>query len=265
MKLQERIENLWKKDAFAKEDRSIFEEFVQELNLGNIRSAEKTNGKWQVNIWVKKGILIGFRMGKIIEMGNYLDKDTFPIRHFQANDKIRLVPGGSAVRTGVYLGKNVTLMPPMYINVGAYVDDGTMIDSHALVGSCAQIGKRVHLSAGSQIGGVIEPIGAQPVIIEDDVFIGGNCGLFEGIIVRNRAIIAAGVNITGSTPVYDSVNDVLLRKTDDQTLEIPENAVVVAGSRKFKKNDNYSIYCPVIIKYRDEKSETSVQLEDFLR
>jgi 2,3,4,5-tetrahydropyridine-2-carboxylate N-succinyltransferase len=214
---------------------------------------------------VKKGILIGFRMGRIVPMGDFLDKDTYPVRNFEITDGIRFVPGGSSVRSGAYLGKNVTLMPPMYINVGAYVDDGTMIDSHALVGSCAQIGKRVHVSAGTQIGGVIEPIGANPVIVEDDVFIGGNCGIFEGVIVREKAIIAAGVNITASTPVYDSVHNIMLKKTEKNSLEIPENAVVIAGTRKLKNNPDFSVYCPIIIKYRDEKSDVSVQLEDFLR
>ena len=263
--LQEKIEKLWQKSDFNYNDRRIFDTFIEALNTGKIRSAIKQNDKWKVNKWVKKGILIGFRMGKIVKMNTFLDKDTYPIRDFNVKDSIRIVPGGSSVRSGAYVGKNVTLMPPMYINVGAFVDNGTMIDSHALVGSCAQIGKRVHLSAGSQIGGVIEPIGASPVIIEDDVFIGGNCGIFEGVIVQEKVIIAAGVNITSSTPIYDSVHDNLIRHGADYPLVIPKNAVVVSGSRKLKQNSNYQIYCPIIIKYRDEKTERSVQLEKSLR
>jgi 2,3,4,5-tetrahydropyridine-2-carboxylate N-succinyltransferase len=265
MNLQEKIELIWEKNDYDADSRAIFDDFLDALNKGTIRSAEKKDGTWKVNAWVKKGILLGFRMGKIVAMGDFFDKDTYPSRRFHIADKIRFVPGGSSVRSGAYLGKNVTLMPPMFINAGAFIDDGTMIDSHALVGSCAQIGKNVHVSAGSQIGGVIEPIGANPVIIEDEVFIGGNCGLYEGVIVKTKAIIAAGVIITGSTPVYDAVNNELLQKTEHNPLIIPEHAVVVAGSRILKQNPNFSVYCPIIIKYRDTKSNTSVQLEKILR
>lgn len=270
MNLKNKILKLWEKDKFSNADRKIFEEFKQELNNGKIRAAGKIEGKWIVNTWVKKGILIGFRMGKIVKMPvskikYFVDKDTFPTRDFAPSENIRIVPGGSSVRDGVFIGKNVVMMPPMYVNVGAYVDDGAMIDSHALVGSCAHVGKNVHLSAASQLGGVLEPIGANPVIIEDDVFIGGNCGIYEGVIVEREAIIAAGVIITAGTPVYDSVNKCFIKKDKNNPLIIPERAVVVSGSRPLKSNPEFSIYCPIIIKYRDEKSETSITLEEALR
>ena len=265
MNLKEKILELWDKDKFKIANRAIFEEFKQNLNEGKIRAAEKTNGKWLVNTWVKKGILIGFRMGKIVKMDSFLDKDTFPIQDLSAKKNVRLVPGGSSVRDGVFIGKNVVMMPPMYVNVGAFVDDGTMIDSHALVGSCAQVGKNVHLSAASQLGGVLEPIGANPVIIEDDVFIGGNCGIYEGVIVERKAIIAAGVIITAGTPVFDSVNKCFIKKDINKPLIIPQRAVVVSGSRPLKSNPDFSVYCPLIIKYRDEKSEISITLEEALR
>ncbi len=265
MNFKEKIINLWDKDKFSDADRKIFEEFKHELNTGKIRAAEKKNGKWIVNTWVKKGILIGFKMGKIIIMDLFLDKDTFPVQDLSTRINVRLVPGGSAVRDGVFIGKNVIMMPPMYVNVGAYVDDGTMIDSHALVGSCAQVGKNVHLSAASQLGGVLEPIGANPVIIEDDVFIGGNCGIYEGVIVERKVIIAAGVIITAGTPVYDTVNKCYIKKDSNHPLIIPQRAVVVSGSRPLKSNPDFSVYCPIIIKYRDEKSEISITLEEALR
>jgi len=265
MNLEEKILNLWEKDKFKISDRKIFEEFKHYLNKGKIRAAEKVDGKWNVNTWVKKGILIGFKMGKIIIMDSFLDKDTFPVQNLSKKINVRLVPGGSSVRDGVFIGKDVIMMPPMYVNVGAYVDDGTMIDSHALVGSCAQVGKNVHLSAASQLGGVLEPIGANPVIIEDDVFIGGNCGIYEGVIVQSKAIIAPGVIITAGTPVYDAVNKCFLPKRDRKAVEIPERAVVVSGSRPLKTNPEFSVYCPLIIKYRDKKSETSITLEEALR
>lgn len=270
MKLQNKIEELFDKTEYKLEDREIFDLFIEKLNCGEIRAAEKINDNWRVNSWVKKGILVGFKMGSIIEMNYgssqpFLDKDTYPIRKFGIDDKVRLVPGGSSVRNGAYVAPGAVMMPPMYINVGAYVDAGTMVDSHALVGSCAQIGKRVHLSAAAQIGGVIEPIGANPVILEDDVFVGGNCGVYEGVIVSERAILAPGTILTASIPVYDSVNDLYLKKTDHQPLIIPKNAVVVPGSRKLKSNDNISIYCPVIIKYRDEKTDSALELENLLR
>ncbi len=261
---------LYDKTKFNAKDRQIFEQFKQKLNEGKIRSAEKINGSWVVHHWVKKGILVGFKMGKIIEMPiskmtHFLDKDTYQTRNFSIAENIRIVPGGSAVREGAFIGKNVVMMPPMYVNVGAFVDTGTMIDSHALVGTCAQIGKNVHLSAASQIGGVLEPINANPVIIEDDVFIGGNCGIYEGVLIKSRAIIAAGVILTAGTPVYDAVNKKYLPKNEGNAVIIPENAVVVSGNRPLKSNPEFSIYCPIIIKYRDEKSEKSVNLEADLR
>ncbi len=265
--MKEKIQKLFEKNNYDDTDKKIFDEFISLLNAGKIRSAEKKNGKWKANEWVKKGILVGFKMGKIVpfdDEGYFFDKDTFPMQRFDKTKQIRIVPASSYVRSGSYIAKGVVIMPPAYVNTGAYVDENTMIDSHALVGSCAQIGKRVHLSAGAQIGGVLEPINANPVIIEDDVFIGGNSGIFEGVIVKKRAIIAAGVIITAHTPVYDATSNRFLQKTED-SLIIPENAVVVSGSRSLQSNKDISIYCPVIIKYRDEKSDTSVKLEDFLR
>ena len=255
---------------YLEEDKKIFYKFMDLLNDGLVKTVEKVNGKWVVNQVVKKGILVGFRIGDIIKVkcnSNYYfsDKDTFPVKKVAIESNIRLVPGGSSIRTGSYIGKNVTMMPPMYVNTGAYVDDDTMIDSHALVGSCAYVGKRVHLSAGAILGGVLEPIGANPVIIEDDVFIGGNSGIYEGIIVKKRAIIAAGVTITDSTPIYDSVNKKYLEKNEDGVREIPENAVIISGTRTLKSNEEFSVYCPIIIKYRDEKSDASVILETELR
>ncbi len=263
--MKNKIIELYEKKKFEPSDFAIFKEFKATLILGKIRAAEKKNDEWIVNEWVKKGILVGFRMGKIINMGAFKDKDTFPIQDFRNRDDIRLVPGGSSVRDGAYIGRNVVMMPPMYINVGAYVDEGTMIDSHALVGTCAQVGKNVHLSAASQLGGVLEPIGANPVIIEDNVFIGGNCGIYEGVIVKTKAIIAAGVILTSGTPVYDAVNDCFLERKEGKPVMIPERAVVVAGSRPLKANPQFSIYCPIIIKYRDAKSDRSVIMEEELR
>ncbi len=263
--MKEFIEKLFEKEKYSENDRAIFDEFLNLLNTGKIRAAEKKDGIWTVNEWVKKGILVGFKMGKIVKTEkDYLDKDTFPIRRFGLNDKVRIVPQGSTIRSGSYIAKGVVMMPPAYVNTGCYVDEFTMLDSHSLVGSCAQIGKRVHLSAAAQIGGVLEPINANPVIIEDEVFIGGNCGIYEGVIVKKRAIIAAGVIITSGTPVFDAVNDTFLEKVNGNIV-IPENAVVVSGSRVLKSNDKFHIYCPIIIKYRDEKSDTSVKLEEFLR
>jgi len=258
----------------------LFKAFKTALNDGQIRSAEKKDGAWQVNHWVKQGILLGFKLGNMkagevaVSGAGYgiafIDKDTYPVRNFSLEHKVRVVPGGSSVRDGVYVAPSVVIMPPAYINVGAYVDSGTMVDSHALVGSCAQIGKNVHLSAASQIGGVLEPIGAMPVIIEDDVMIGGNCGIYEGTIVEEKAVIGTGVILNASTPVYDVVNEKILRKTSSEPLVIPKGAVVVAGSRPIKKGgfaqeSGLSIYTPIIIKYRDEKTEGSVSLEDLLR
>ena len=255
--------------------RRTFLEFRDQLTQGRIRAAEKLGGKdarWTVNPWVKQGILLGFRLGELADMSaglSFVDKDTFPARQFAIADRVRVVPGGSSVRTGAYVAPSVICMPPMFINVGAYVDEGTMIDSHALVGSCAQIGKRVHLSAAGQIGGVLEPINAAPVIIEDDVLVGGNCGVYEGTLVRARAVLGAGTILTRSTPLYDLVRGEVYRATADAPLEVPENAVVVPGSRAVTKGAaakwNLSLYTPVIVKYRDEKTDRAIELEDWLR
>jgi 2,3,4,5-tetrahydropyridine-2,6-dicarboxylate N-succinyltransferase len=256
------------------EARRVFFEFRDALTSGNIRAAEKSGDRWVVNTWVKRGILLGFRLGQLSEMGNdsalsFVDKDTFPARHFQVADRVRVVPGGSSVRLGAYVAPSVICMPPMFINVGAYVDEGTMIDSHALVGSCAQVGKRVHLSAGAQIGGVLEPINAEPVVIEDDVLVGGNCGVYEGTWVRARAVLGAGTILTRSTPLYDAVRGKIYRATPEAPLEVPEKAVVVPGARAVSKGKaaewNLSLYTPVIVKYRDEKTDRGIELEDLLR
>jgi len=256
------------------EARRTFLEFRDQLTQGKIRAAAKIAGKWRVNAWVKQGILLGFRLGALAEMSaglSFVDKDTFPARQFTVADGVRVVPGGSSVRVGAYVAPSVICMPPMFINVGAYVDEGTMIDSHALVGSCAQIGKRVHLSAAAQIGGVLEPVNAAPVIIEDDVLVGGNCGVFEGTLVRARAVLGAGTILTRSTPLYDPVRGKVYRATADAPLEVPENAVVVPGSRALKtaapenRGWNLSLYTPVIVKYRDDKTDRSIELEDWLR
>jgi len=256
--------------------RRTFLEFRDQLTQGKIRAAEKIggtkDGRWTVNAWVRQGILLGFRLGELADMTaglSFVDKDTFPARQFTIADRVRVVPGGSSVRTGAYVAPSVICMPPMFINVGAYVDEGTMIDSHALVGSCAQIGKRVHLSAAAQVGGVLEPINAAPVIIEDDVLVGGNCGIYEGTLVRARAVLGAGTILTRSTPLYDLVRGEVYRATGDASLEVPENAVVVPGSRAVKKGAaadwNLSLYTPVIVKYRDEKTDRGIELEDWLR
>jgi len=249
-------------------------DFLAELEHGAIRSATRDDdGVWHAQPWVKQGILTAFRIGVITEAGSgaltFIDKDTMPTRRFRAQDGIRIVPGGSSIRRGTYIAKGVVMMPPAYVNVGAFVDEDTMIDSHALVGSCAQIGKRVHLSAAAQIGGVLEPVGSLPVIIEDDVVVGGNCGIYEGTVVRSHAVIGAGVVLTGSTPVYDIVRGQIYRKTNDRPLEIPYGAVVIPGSRPMRGDfaEQYSlqIYTPVIVKYRDEKTDAATVLEDALR
>ncbi len=253
---------------------TAFKEMVKLLNKGEVRSAEKVNGTWRANAWVKKGILLGFRLGKNKDMSVYkqilyFDKDTLPVKPMKVGDGVRIVPGGSSIRTGAYIGKGVICMPPMYINIGAYVDDNSLIDSHALVGSCAQLGKKIHLSAAAQIGGVLEPINSVPVIIEDEVMIGGNSGIYEGTIVQRRAVIGAGCIITGSTPVYDTVKGKIYRKTTDEPLVIPEGAVVVAGSRplvnQYGIENHLSVYTPIIIKYRDEKTDAGTALEESLR
>jgi 2,3,4,5-tetrahydropyridine-2-carboxylate N-succinyltransferase len=254
--------------------RHSFADFRARLTRGEIRAAEKINGRWTTNAWVKQGILLGFRLGELKEMSdgdvlNFVDKDTFPARRIALADRVRVVPGGSSIREGAYVAPSVVCMPPMFINVGAYVDEGTMVDSHALVGSCAQIGKRVHISAAAQIGGVLEPINAAPVIIEDDVLVGGNCGVFEGTLVRARAVLGAGTILTRSTPLYDLVRGEVYRATPDHSLEVPENSVVVPGSRAVTKGKgaewHLSLYTPVIVKYRDEKTELGIELEEWLR
>ncbi|HKZ78941.1 MAG TPA: 2,3,4,5-tetrahydropyridine-2,6-dicarboxylate N-succinyltransferase [Pyrinomonadaceae bacterium] len=277
MPLREQIEALAARQAneFTREDRVVFEEFKSALNRGEVRAAQRTeSGEWLVNSWVKQGILLGFRMGEITEMSagsslRFFDKDTFPVRPTHVGENIRIVPGGSSIRDGAYVAPGVVCMPPMFVNAGAYVDEGTMIDSHALVGSCAQIGKRVHLSAAAQIGGVLEPIGAIPVIIEDDVLVGGGCGVYEGTIVRERAVLAAGTILTGSTPVFDLVREQIHQRSGATPLEIPPGAVVVSGSRAVQTEQGrrwgLSIYAAVIVKYRDEKTDRAVQLEDYLR
>jgi len=282
MILKERIELYYPQDI-DKMDRhaaiQIFNEFKFFLNIGDIRAAspsmnEENKSGWVVNDWVKKGILLGFRLGEITDISineqfKYFDKNTFPLKKLTLDNQVRIVPGGSSIRDGSYVAPGVIIMPPAYINVGAYVDSKTMIDSHVLVGSCAQIGKRVHLSAAAQIGGIFEPIGEWPVIVEDDVFVGGHAGIFEGTIIKHRAVIAAGVILTGSTPVYDLVNEKIYRRTKETPLIIPENAVVVPGSRAidipFAKNNHIALYTPIIIKYRDSKSDTATVLEESLR
>jgi len=278
MNLEQKIEELFSRQTaqYGDDDFAVFDQLKSGLNEGRIRAAEpdpKSPTGWKVNAWVKKGILLGFRMGQITEISangfQFFDKNTYPLKRFSVTQGIRIVPGGSSIRDGCFISKGVTCMPPMYINVGAYVDEGTMVDSHALVGSCAQIGKRCHLSAAAQIGGVLEPVGALPVIIEDEVLVGGNCGVFEGTIVGKRAVLAAGTILTGSTPVYDLVKETIYRREESQPLRIPEGAVVVPGSRAVTrglgKEWNLSLYTPVIIKYRDDKTSQSVRLEDWLR
>lgn len=276
MTLQERIEQLLEKTEFESQDREVFDEFKTALREGAIRSAERDeSGNWSANAWVKRGILLGFKMGEMVNMSfsgetlQFFDKNTYPLRPMNLDDKIRIVPGGSSIRDGSFVAQNVVLMPPCYVNVGAFVDEGTMIDSHALVGSCAQIGKRVHLSAAAQIGGVLEPVNANPVVIEDDVLVGGNTGVYEGTIVREKAVLASGVILTRSTPVFDLVNETIIKSDGEKPLEIPAGAVVVQGSRAitsgFGKENNLSIYAPIIVKYRDEKTDASTKLEDYLR
>jgi 2,3,4,5-tetrahydropyridine-2-carboxylate N-succinyltransferase len=278
--LQEQIEALFDgpPERYTDEHFRIFQIFKDALNAGTVRAAEpdaSSPGGWRVNGWVKKGILLGFRMGSIVDMSvdparqPFFDKGTYPVRKIDLSSGVRVVPGGSSVRDGCYLGKGVTCMPPMFINAGAYVDDQTMVDSHALVGSCAQVGKRCHISAAAQLGGVLEPVGAMPVIVEDDVIVGGNCGVYEGTIVKRGAVLGSGTILNRSTPVYDVVKGETYRSTDDQPLMIPEQAVVVAGARPISsgrgKEWGLSLYAPVIVKYRDTKTDLRTQLEDLLR
>jgi len=256
----------------------LFARLKEALNTGAVRAAEpdaSSKTGWRVNPWVKKGILLGFRIGGIVDMSvdatrqPYFDKATWPVKRFTVSSGVRIVPGGSSIRDGCFIGKSVTCVPPMYINAGAWVGDGTMVDSHALVGSCAQVGKSCHISAAAQIGGVLEPVGALPVIIEDDVLVGGNCGVYEGTVVKRRAVLGSGVILTRSTPVYDVARGAVLSAQGDEPLVIPEGAVVVAGSRAITKGKGkewgVSLYTPVIVKYRDEKTDTRVKLEELLR
>lgn len=277
--LEQAIESHFAAGTAAVGDESalaVFHEFRSALERGEIRSASPDAAAptgWRVNVWVKQGILLGFRLGVLEDYSSgsfsLVDKSTFPPRRFGTGDGVRVVPGGSAVRSGAYVARGVVCMPPMYINAGAYVDEGTMVDSHALVGSCAQIGKRVHLSAAAQIGGVLEPVNASPVIVEDDALIGGNCGVYEGTVVRSGAVLAAGTVLTRGTPVYDLVNGTVLRATDELPLIVPKDAVVVPGSRAVTRGKGQewglSLYCPVIVKYRDDKTSLSTALEDLLR
>ena len=277
MSLRERIEALTatERQSYGDADRTLFAEFRTALARGEIRAAERTaTGAWCVNTWVKRGILLGFRIGELVEMAaaagwRFFDKDTYPLRPTTLADRVRIVPGGSSIRDGAYVAPGVVCMPPMYVNVGAYVDEGAMIDSHVLVGSCAQIGKRVHLSAAAQIGGVLEPVGALPVIVEDDVLVGGGCGIYEGTIVRQRAVLAAGTILTGSTALYDVVREQTYRRSGERPLEIPAGAVVVPGARAVAgpaaARWGLSLYTPVIIKYRDEKTDAATLLEEGLR
>jgi 2,3,4,5-tetrahydropyridine-2-carboxylate N-succinyltransferase len=278
--MQAEIEKLFdsKPEAYTDHHFDLFQRFKQALNSGAIRAAEpdgSTKTGWRVNAWVKKGILLGFRMGTVVDMSinparqPWFDKATYPVQHLTPDRGIRIVPGGSSIRDGCYIGRGVTCMPPMYINTGSWVGDGSMIDSHALVGSCAQIGTNCHISAAAQIGGVLEPVGALPVIIEDEVLMGGNTGVYEGTVVKRRAVLGSGVILNRSTPVYDVARGEIHRATDDDPLVIPEDAVVVAGSRAITsgagKDWGLSLYTPVIIKYRDSKTDTKIQLEHLLR
>jgi len=264
--------------AYTEEHFHLFASFKQELNAGRIRAAEPdadAPGGWRVNGWVKQGILLGFRMGALVDVSidrarqPWFDKATYPVKHLTVESGVRVVPGGSSIRDGAYVAGGVTCMPPMYINTGAYVDAGTMIDSHALVGSCAQVGTNCHVSAAAQIGGVLEPVGAMPVVIEDEVMVGGNCGVYEGTIVKRRAVLGTGTILNRSTPVFDLVRNTICKAGESGPLVIPEGAVLVPGSRAISsgpgKEWGLSIYAPIILKYRDDKTEGRVQLEDILR
>jgi 2,3,4,5-tetrahydropyridine-2-carboxylate N-succinyltransferase len=275
--LQPTIESLFAAGASADKAaaRAAFEELRGALSRGAIRSAERDSASptgWRVNAWVKQGILLGFRFGDLVDMSAglpFYDKDTMPVKRAGTDAGVRIVPGGSSIRDGAYVARGVICMPPMYINVGAYVDEGTLVDSHALVGSCAQVGKRVHISAGAQIGGVIEPVGALPVIVEDDVLVGGNTGVYEGAVIKTRAVIAAGTVLTGSTPVYDLPNGTVIKPAAGQPLVIPEGAVVVPGARAVTvgagREWGLSLATPVIVKYRDDRTDTRTELETWIR
>jgi 2,3,4,5-tetrahydropyridine-2-carboxylate N-succinyltransferase len=275
-KLRERVEALaaLPPESWGDEARAVFLALREALERGEVRAAEPGADGWTVNAWVKTGILMGFRLGQVVETPpagplRFFDKDTFPVRDLTLADRVRVVPGGSALRSGAYLAPGVVVMPPAYVNVGAWVGEGTLVDSHALVGSCAQVGRRVHLSAAAQIGGVLEPAGALPVIVEDEVLVGGNCGVYEGTVVGRRAVLAAGVVLTGAMTVYDVPRKATYRRSASEPLRIPEGAVVVPGSRPvkdpFAEREGLSLYAPVIVKYRDAKTDASVALEDALR
>jgi 2,3,4,5-tetrahydropyridine-2-carboxylate N-succinyltransferase len=275
--LEARIEELFKlaADDLPAEAETVVSELLDALEAGRLRAAEPdSDGNWHAVPWVKRGILLGFRVGRIVESGqgdalSFVDKHTFPTRRFSATEGIRIVPGGSSVRRGAYLAPGVVCMPPMYVNVGSWVGAGTMIDSHALVGSCAQVGARVHLSAAAQVGGVLEPVNASPVVIEDDVIVGGNCGVYEGTIVREKAVLGAGVVLTRGTPVFDLVREKVYRGSADAPLEIPAGAVVVPGARAvkggFAEEQGISLQTPVIVKYRDARTDLATALEGWLR
>ena len=250
-----------------------FERVLADLEAGRLRVAEKVNGAWQVNREVKEMILSGFKLGKVTDMSQgqfpFFDKDTFPVQSFSEQDGVRIVPGGTSIRRGAYMAPGAIVMPPSYINVGAYVDSGTMVDSHVTIGSCAQIGKNIHISAATQIGGVLEPAGAMPTIIEDGAFVGGNCGIYEGTIVQEGAVIASGVIITAATAIFDATTGQFVPRNADGRVVVPRGAVVVSGSKPLQRGpgagSGVSLYCPVIVKYRDEKTAGSVVLEDLLR
>ncbi len=274
--LRSRIEALvaLPRESLGDDARATFEAFRGALESGLVRAAEPGPEGWTVNTWVKAGILLGFRLGRVVEMPpfgplRFFDKDTLPVRNLTLESGVRVVPGGSALRAGCYLAQGVVVMPPAYVNVGAWIGEGTLVDSHALVGSCAQIGRRVHLSAAAQIGGVLEPVGALPVIVEDEAFVGGNCGVYEGTIVGRRAVLAAGVILTGSVPVYDLPKKTTLRRRGTAPLRIPEGAVVVPGSRRiddpFAERLGLGLAAPIIVKYRDERTDAAAALEDALR
>ncbi len=275
MTLQEQIELLSAEASPSEQEvMPVINELLHLLNTGKVRAAEQDlHGHWRANTWVKRGILLCFKYGRMADMSTgafrFFDKHTIPMKQMTVDSGVRVVPGGSAIRSGAFVARGVICMPPMYINIGAYVDEGTMVDSHALVGTCAQIGKRVHLSAAAQIGGVLEPAGARPVIIEDDVFVGGNCGVYEGVIVRQHAVLSSGVVLNGSTKIVDAVHGKILQSAPDVPLEVPSGAVVVSGSRPletaFGKEHGLAVYTPIIVKYRDAKTDAKTALEDALR
>jgi len=276
--MRDKITAALSNDLSKEESLKVFNEFKAALNSGAIRAASPDANSptgWSVNSWVKQGILLGFRLGELVDMSvdkskqPFFDKDTYPVKQFEIDSGVRIVPGGSSIRDGSFVAKSVTCMPPMYINVGAYVDEGTMVDSHALIGSCAQVGKKCHISAAAQIGGVLEPVGALPVIIEDGVMVGGNCGVYEGVVVKRNAVLGSGVILNRSTPIYDLVTEKVHLALGDEPLVVPEGAVVIPGARAISKGIGaewkLSLYTPVIVKYRDEKTDSKVQLEELLR